>query len=65
MMGREKKKVLESLPQYFNKFLPPQTVDIVTKMWKVMCMPTFSLNYYFTLPNTTLFYFAREVSCGK
>lgn len=36
MMGGEKKKMLENLPQFFNNFLPLPTVDPVTKIWKVI-----------------------------
>ena len=36
MMGGEKKKVLENLPQFFKNFLPISTVDTVTKIWKVI-----------------------------
>ena len=34
-MGTDKKKVLEKLPDTFPDFLPPDTVDTVTQIWKV------------------------------
>ena len=35
MMEAEKKKVLDILPTFFNRFHPEFTVDTVTKIWKV------------------------------
>lgn len=35
LMGTDKKKVLEKLPDTFPDFLPPDTVDTVTQIWKV------------------------------
>ena len=35
LMGTDKKKVLEKLSHTFPDFLPPDTVDTVTQIWKV------------------------------
>jgi hypothetical protein len=34
-MGTDKKTLLEKLPEYFSEFLPPDTLDTVTQIWKV------------------------------
>ncbi len=34
-MGTDKKTLLENPPEYFSEFLPPDTLDTVTQIWKV------------------------------
>ena len=36
LMGTDKKKLLKELPEYFSEFHPPDTLDTVTQMWKVI-----------------------------
>ena len=36
MVGNEKKKVLQNLPDMFSQFLPPEYCETTTRLWKVM-----------------------------
>lgn len=36
LMGTDKKKLLENLPEYFSDFLPQDNLDTVTQIWRVI-----------------------------